>query len=156
VRARTRHEAGFKSWLSVAAENGFTLIELMVVLFIVGLAAAAVVLALPEPGGSVRAEAERFAARASAARDTAILRARASAVRIGRGGYEVSGRAGGAWRLEAHYDWVAGTEARIGSRDDAVIRFDPAGLAEPASVEFARGDGHAVVDIGADGAVHVR
>ena len=49
--------------------NGFTLVELMVVLFIIGLAATAVVLAVPEQGGSLQAEAERFAARAKAARD---------------------------------------------------------------------------------------
>src|SRR6185503_13288799 len=68
--------------------KGFTLVELMVVLVIIGLAAAAVVIAVPEPGGSLAGEAERFAARVKAARDTAILESRAMAVQIGRGGYE--------------------------------------------------------------------
>src|SRR6185503_10002070 len=74
--------------------KGFTLVELMVVIVIVGLAAAAVVLALPERGGSLHAEAERFAARAKAARDDAILDSRAASVAIGPCGYDVVVRRG--------------------------------------------------------------
>src|SRR3954470_17340021 len=84
--------------------SGFTLVELMVVLVILGLASAAVILTLPERGGSLSAEAERFAARAKAARDNAILDARAASVAIGPGGYEVRRRT-----ESAHYDWVEGT-----------------------------------------------
>src|SRR3954453_11465568 len=87
------------------AKGGFTLVELMVVLVIIGLASAAVILTLPERGGSLFAEAERFAARTKAARDNAILDARAASVAIGPDGYEVTRRSEG-----AHYDWVAGTE----------------------------------------------
>src|SRR5205085_3162206 len=92
-------------------ERGFTLIELMVVLVIIGLAAAAVMLALPEAGGSLAGEADRFAARARAARDTAILESRAVALQVGRGGYEVARRESGVWRTERHYDWVQQTIA---------------------------------------------
>src|SRR5687767_4668514 len=105
-------------------QEGFTLIELMVVLVIFGLAAAAVVLAVPEAGGSINGEAERFAARAKAARDTAILESRAVALQIGRGGYEVARRDGGVWRTEAHYDWVERTVPDVGGADQASIRFD--------------------------------
>jgi general secretion pathway protein H len=127
--------------------NGFTLVELMVVIVIIGLAAAAVVLSLPEPGGSVRAEAERFAARAKAARDDAILDARAASVAIGPGGYDVVVRRGA-----AHYDWVEGTRAELSGR----IRFDPTGLAEPARVILRRGERSAAIDIGEDGHVQIR
>ena len=43
---------------------GFTLIELMIVVTIIGLASAVVVLALPDPRGRLRDEAAQFAARA--------------------------------------------------------------------------------------------
>src|SRR3546814_20686015 len=55
---------------------GFTLVELMVVLVILGLASAAVVMTIPDPGGGLRADMQRFAARLSAARDRAIVAAR--------------------------------------------------------------------------------
>jgi general secretion pathway protein H len=129
-----------------ARRSGFTLVELMVVLVIVGLAAAAVVLTLPEPGGSLAAEAERFAARAKAVRDDAILDSRAASVAVGPGGYEVARR-----RARVHYDWVEGTQAELSGR----IRFDPTGLAEPARLILRRGDRRAAVDIGEDGNVQV-
>ena len=53
--------------------RGFTLVELMVVLALVGLAAAAVVLTMPPPDGGTRSEATRFAARVAALRDRAAV-----------------------------------------------------------------------------------
>jgi len=136
-------------------EEGFTLIELMVVLVIVGLAAAAVVLAMPEPGGSIGAEADRFAARAKAARDTAILESRAVAVQIGRGGYEVARRDSEIWRTEAHYDWAERTVPDVGGADQASIRFDSTGFSEPARITLRRGEDRAVIDVTGDGGVRV-
>ena len=132
--------------------EGFTLVELMVVLVIIGLATAAVVLAIPEPGGSLHGEAVRFAARAGAARDQAILTSRTVAVQIGHGGYEVARREGGTWRTEAHYDWVE----RTSPEENGTIRFDSTGLAEPAVVTLRRGDRRAAIEIGTDGGVNVR
>lgn len=131
---------------------GFTLVELMVVIVIIGLAASVVVLAWPEPGGGVRSEAVRFAARVKAARDTAILESRTVAVTIGPGGYEVARRREASWQPEAHYDWAERTRPEAA----ATIRFDSTGLAEPAIVILRRGDRHAMVEIGGDGGVHVR
>lgn len=135
--------------------KGFTLVELMVVLVIIGLAASAVLLAMPERGGSLAREAERFAARAKAARDTAILESRAVALQVGRGGYEVSRRRAGAWRMEAHYDWSGRTTPEIAGAQNASIRFDSTGFAEPARIVLRRGAEQAAIDVGADGGVHV-
>ena len=73
-----------------SAQQGFTLVELMVVIVIIGLAASVVVLAMPDPGGGVAAEAERFAARAKAARDMAIVEARPAMLGVDAAGYQVS------------------------------------------------------------------
>ena len=136
-------------------QQGFTLVELMVVLVILGLAAGAVMLAMPEAGGSLSSEAERFAARAKTARDTAILESRAVALQIGRGGYEVARREGGVWRTEALYDWVERTTPDVGGNGEASIRFDSTGFSEPARVTLRRGDQRVAIDIGGDGGVRV-
>jgi general secretion pathway protein H len=135
--------------------KGFTLVELMVVLVIIGLAAGAVVMAIPEPGGSLAGEAERFAARTKAARDTAILESRATMVRIDRGGYDVAGRRGGAWQVQAHHDWIERTIPELAGTGAAAIRFDSTGFAEPARVVLRRGGDRAVIDVSGDGGVHV-
>ncbi len=137
-------------------ESGFTLVELMVVIVIIGLAAGAVLLAMPEAGGSLLGEAETFAARAKAARDGAILEARPAALRIGSGGYRLSRRVDGAWRSEAAHRWAEGTEAEMAGGLNGAVRFDATGLAEPAHIILRRGDRRVAVRIGADGDVQVQ
>jgi len=128
-------------------KNGFTLVELMVVLVIVGLAATMVVLAIPERGGSLVSEAERFAARAKAARDGAILDSRSATLVVGPGGYEIGA---------AHHDWVEGTRSEMSGGREGRVRFTATGLADPARVTLQRGERSVAVDIGEDGNVQIR
>lgn len=132
-------------------EAGFTLVELMVVIVIIALATATVVLVMPETGGSLQSEAERFAARAKAARDGAIVESRAAALDVGAGGYDVSRRVDGEWQPTGHYDWVEGTAVEGGR-----TRFDTTGLAEPLYVTLRRGERRVAVEIRTDGTIHVR
>ena len=136
--------------------NGFTLVELMVVLFIIGLATTAVVLSMPEQGGSVEAEAERFAARAKAARDEAIVNSRPVVLLVDAGGYAFSRRRGGQWQSGERLDWAEGTEARTVSAVEGRSRFDSTGLAEPLQLTLRRRGREVAVDISGEGGVHVR
>lgn len=138
------------------ANSGFTLVELMVVIVIVGLAASVAVLTMPEAGGSLAGEAEAFAARAKAARDGAILEARPAAIRVGPGGYEVQRRLDGEWRPGPAHDWAEGTAAALTGGSDGSIRFDSTGLAGPAVLALRRGERQIAIQIGADGSVTVR
>ena len=131
--------------------QGFTLVELMVAIVIIGLAASVVVLSMPERGGSLLSEAETFAARAKAARDGAILDARPAMLRVGPGGYAVSRRLDGQWREAGRFAWSEGTAA-----GDTSVRFDPTGLAEPAEIVLSRGERRVAITIGEGGDVSVR
>ena len=85
---------------SAAGNNrtaGFTLVELMIVIALVALASAAVVLALPDPRGRLRDDAERFAARVRAAHDLAVVEGRSVSVWVSDGGYGFDRREAGAW-----------------------------------------------------------
>jgi len=131
--------------------SGFTLVELMVVLVIIGLATAAVILTLPERGGSLFSEAERFAARAKAARDNAILDSRPASLDVGPGGYDVTRRS-----EASHYDWVAGTEPALTGGREGRVRFSATGLADPAQIVLRRGGRLVAIDIGGDGNVRIQ
>ncbi len=106
------------SKLGEELRNGFTLIELMVTLFIIGLVAGAVVLSLPGDSAALSEDADRFAARVAAARDEAVVSARPIAVWIAPSGYGFDARQDRQWvplnaRALANRDWKPGTVAQI-------------------------------------------
>jgi general secretion pathway protein H len=153
-----------------ARERGFTLIELMVVLFIIGLVAGAVVLALPGDSAALSEDADRFAARVAAARDEAVVSARPIAVWIAPSGYGFDARQDRQWvplnaRMLANRDWKPGTIARIedaatdGEGDEAEqgrarFWFDSTGLPNmPVTVVLARGANSDRIVISATGEV---
>ena len=137
-------------------EWGFTFVELMVVIFIIGLAATAVVLAIPDQGGSVQTEADRFAARAKSLRDTAIIESRPAAIRLGPGGYSLSVRRAGAWTELGRFPWTSGTRARLSGGEENGTRFDSTGIAVPMRLQLERNGRRVAVEIGHDGSVRVQ
>lgn len=127
------------------------------VVAIIGLAAGAIVLSVPDPRPSVAADAERFAARLSRAREEAILSNRPVAVEATAVGYGFSVFDGAVWSplVEGPFGpetWTAGTTVQP---SDAPVRavFDPTGVAEPLTVTLSRESNSRTVTV--DGAGEV-
>lgn len=141
------------------AERGFTLVELMVVITIIGLASAAAVLAMPDPRGRLMDEAARFGTRTRAAHDAAIIDARPVSVWVTSSGYGFDEWRGGRWLAMGDSAFRAGRWGE-GVAATGVVReritFDTTGLADRALTISLRRDGTvATVAIAADGSVRV-
>lgn len=116
-------------------EAGFSLIEMMVVLAIVSLAAGLVVVNAPGASGQLANETDRLIRSLVAARDLALVENRTVMVEVSETGYatRVASRLGPAREVEM-IPWNERTTVAAGDgRLPAVVVFDPVGLAEPAS-----------------------
>lgn len=144
--------------------DGFSLVEMMVVLFVMGVLAASVVLLLPGDADRLRRESERFAARVSAARDEAIASGSPVAAVVSEAGYYFEQRRDGAWapaegRSLALTDWSHGTVIAVGvaggqTGGRARIVFDPVGLASSElRLRLSRGDAARTIVIARNGTV---
>lgn len=136
--------------------NGFSLVEMMVVLMVMGLLAGVAVLTLPGDERKLRGEAERFAARTLAARDEAIIGARPISVVVSEQGYYFERRSDGRWQAlpGRGFDLMPWDNATTVSAGRQRIVFNSLGLASSdAAVRLGRGDKALVVQIRRDGKV---
>ena len=140
--------------------RGFTLVELMVVLAVLALAATVVIMTIPGSNARVANEADRLAVRIAALRDLAIVEGRPMALVLSPSGYAFERREAGGWsalpgRGYDRHDWPRGvrmTEPAGGA--PLRIAFDTVGMTS-ARTTLAIGDGetNARISVSATGEV---
>lgn len=140
---------------------GFTLVELMVVLVIVGLMGVAVVLTAPGDANTLSREADTLAARLLRAQEEAILTTRTVQVVVDAHGYSFERQSFGQWQplQEGPFEpvaWAEGTTALLdGKREQVSFRFEPTGGSRETGVLLARHDRRLQVSVDAAGEVGV-
>jgi len=137
---------------------GFTLVELLVTLTVIGLAAGAVVLTAPDPRPRPGLEAERLAARLIRAREGALLTNRLVAVEVDATGYRFAAYGATSWSplVDGPFrpvDWPEGLTFEAAPETRFV--FDSVGAAEPASVSLGRGRSMSTITVDAAGEVRL-
>ncbi|MGB5723414.1 MAG: type II secretion system minor pseudopilin GspH [Parasphingorhabdus sp.] len=125
---------------------GFTLVELMVVLLIIGLMASVAILSFPSGNSALQEDAQRFAARTAALRDNAILQSRPMAVQVTPSGYSFLERRKGSWSVIedkpfVSTNWSGGVRAKIGENGPMMISFESTGLPSDQAELVLQGDG---------------
>lgn len=145
------------------ARNGFTLVELMVVIALMALAAGAVVATLGSPGGGPTHAATRFASRLAATRDEAIVSGRPMNAWISASGYGFEQFRQGRWHpvsakpFQAE-NWPDGISVNMSEDEQgrARARFDNLGMVDSAmTIQLVGGGQTAIVKVAANGDVAV-
>lgn len=143
--------------------NGFTLIELLVVLVILGLAAGAVALTIPNGEDKVTADATELAGRIAAIRDRAIVEGRPLGIAIAATGYSFEARGNDTWEPYAAEPfsaetWRSDVVADIAGAERLTIRFNSVGMPAAPAVITLRGPDESwrQVEIAASGDVKAR
>ena len=149
------------SAIGETSESGFTLIEMLVVLAILGVAAGAVLLTAPDSRRALIDEAERFAAGLERAKEEAVLTTRTVDVQITPEGYAFGVTSRGLRRpLDQRpfgsVTWSEDTTAVLSRSDQrSRIAFDSTGIATPIAVDLYRSDGHVRVRVDMAGSVKI-
>ncbi len=143
-----------------ARARGFTLVELLVVIVVMGLLGTVVALTLPDAGSPLTREADALALRLARARDEAILGTRAVRATLDAGGYRFEQRGFDDWApLPADGTlgdgrWPRGVQPQLPARENrVVIEWDALGNAASAPVVLASEGRRATIRIEADGSV---
>lgn len=142
-----------------AREAGFTLVEVMVVLTIIGLVAGLALIAAPPPGPSVTLEAERFGARLKRAQEEAVLTNRQVDVDVDASGYAFRVRERAGWRplVDRPFGKVAWEEKTQAWNEggEGSVSFEPAGGSSAGAFVLTRGDKSVRVKVDTAGNVRV-
>lgn len=138
--------------------RGFSLIEIMVVLVIVGLLASTVVLTLPDGKAATSEQVNRFAARVAMVAQESIVTNTTMGLAISGEGYAFYKYKDGRWselkndRVFGRENWNAAatisierdggrlTRATENAPFSPAIRFESTGLSTPFSLSFSAGD----------------
>lgn len=141
--------------------GGFTLLEVLVVVAIMGMAASAVIMTLPDDDAALYRQADDFGRRLQHARDEAILGGRPVQVSVEPGGYRFARRDFGRWVPLDQGPFVArawedGVQPALPQRQPRLgFRFGPTGDSEPQTVLLARGEARVQVQVGSGGEVRI-
>ena len=140
---------------------GFTLVELLVVVAVIGLASTAVVLTLPDGEATLQRQADAFGLHLRRAREEAIIGGRTVQVGAEAGGYRFSRRDFGHWQALdaapfAPRSWADGVQALLPEHQPRLgFRFDPTGAAEAQQLLLARGDARVRISVDSSGQVRI-
>jgi len=143
---------------SATGEEGFTLVEMLVTLVVVGLLTSVALASVPDARPSLASEADRFAARLVRAKEEAVLTNRTVEVRVTAQGYDFAAKRGGErsaidGKAFAPVKWS--DETTVAGQTPTRIAFDPVGLASPVRVDLVRERRRMRVSVGDGGEVSV-
>ena len=143
------------------AEGGFTLVELLTVIFIIGLTGSLVVFTIPTRSSPAERTLSVLTQDIQQVSDRALLSGRVYAIDLIEDGYQVKVWQDGSWRTAGRSStgrqdvMDIRLRGRASDTDDArpELVFDPTGVNDPVELEVRAGGDRFIVTISPDGKV---
>jgi len=139
-------------------DHGFTLVEIMAVLFIIGLVSAAIVLSMPEPKTELEKQAEQLTVRLNAMAQDSLVTGKVSAVGITQDGYALYHFAEGEWEPFQSEAWAGNyrislqrdnVELELPEEETPGILFYPTAQSNAFEIEISDGGSeHKIISFG--------
>jgi len=146
----------------ITSENGFTLVELMMVLVIIGLMSSAVVMTFPKDPPASRAISEQLVTRLNQSAQNSLLSAAPSAFGISKSAYSFFSYDGTEWIAATSKDWPKeltlelrkeGSAVKLADDPVPLILFEPTGTSSVFTLTISDFDGRYVLSSKGDGRV---
>lgn len=150
-------------------QSGFSLVEVMISLFIIGLMVGVVILNLPDRENSVVVEGRKLAANLQMAAQSSLIGQYPSGVRFNEEGYSIVKYDGEEWTPQNTYSFGEDQTPIISLRQNGaeldmdevrksnipVIRYDTTGLATPFELSLLYGNEKVSLTGGVDGRIKI-
>jgi len=128
---------------------GFTLVEIMTVLVIIGLVTSVAILTMPTPKSGIEIQANKLTAELNALSQDGLISGRVNAVGFSKDGYTLYSYRDGQWEERLSDDWDDGYRLQYTRNETAVdipktitpgILFQPTGLSTPFELTLSSRD----------------
>ena len=145
-----------------AKDAGFTLVELLTVLVIIGLMASAVVMAIPRAKPAINTHTENALLGLNRAAQKSLVSGRPQAWGLSKDGYAIYDFVDGEWLKTASADWPdslriefirQNAEIKLGDEILPLVVFEPTGLSTPFELRLEDGSRQEILRSAGDGRV---
>jgi len=133
----------------ITKESGFTLVEILAVLVVIGLMSSVVILSMPRPSSTLDKQAERLTAELNALAQDGLISGSVNAAGFSENGYALYSFENSEWTERSADEWQDSyrmTLTRGSARIDLpkevnpTIMFQPTGLSTPFELSLSDGD----------------
>ena len=131
----------------ITKEAGFTLVEVLSVLVVIGLMSSVVILSIPQPKSGLERQAERLSVELNALAQDGLISGSVAAAGFSRDGYALYSFENSEWTERVSAEWQdryrmtltrASAKLDLPKTADPIILFQPTGLSTP--FEFTLSD----------------
>ncbi len=149
--------------------SGFTLVEVLAVLFIIGMMAAAVIVNMPKTEDPLRKQGELLATRISLAAQSGLVAQQSVGIILQEDGYEIVRYNNGLWETAAVFSFGLDSKPLLELRQNAgkvnletaeksgvpAIRYDSTGLGTPFELKLQNANSRYLITGNVDGTIIV-